>query len=283
MTLYKTKTFSILTIVLLVLQISCTKKEQVDIAEQVTSDEINSFSFVQLCDTQIGFGVYDHDLKRFAQAAQQINLLNVDFVVLCGDLVHRANDSSYADFNITLDKIQKPTYVAPGNHDVGNIPNKNSLNFYRKHMGKDYYNFEHKNYSFIITNSQLWKANIPKESRKHDNWFKKTLLNSKSKKQPVFVIGHYPLFIETPTELEYRYNFPLEKRIDILNLFEKNDVVAYLSGHTHELVKNEYNNIQLVSGETTSINFDQRPSGFRVWSVSSDKIENQFIPLKVVP
>ena len=65
-----------------------------------------------------------------------------------------------------------------------------------------------------------------------------------------------------------------------MSLFEENNVVAYLSGHTHKTVINKYENIQLVSGETTSKNFDQNPLGFRVWKVTSDRIEQHFVALE---
>ena len=255
-------------IVLLVLNISCTKREQ------------KPFSFVQLCDTQLGMGGYEHDLKTFKQAIKQINELNPDFVVICGDLVNEAIDSSYSDFKNVMKGFKIPCYLASGNHDVGNIPNDKTLSYYRKTIGKDYYEFQHKEYSFIVTNTQLWKINVENESEKHDKWFKETLKIQNGKQYPIFVIGHYPLYTEFPEEEEHYFNFPLMKRQELLKLFLQNNVIAYLSGHTHKLVINNYENIQLVSGETTSKNFDSRPFGFRLWQVSSDTIKHHFISLQ---
>ena len=166
--------------------------------------------------------------------------------------------------------------VAPGNHDVGNTPNDSTLSYYRETIGKDYYKFKNKGYSFIVTNSQLWKANVENESEKHDNWFKKTLRDKSVSDNPVFVIGHYPLYIETLEEKEAYYNIPLTKRKEILNLFKQNNVKAYLTGHTHETVINNYENIQLISGSSTSKNFDKSPLGFRVWKVRLDTITHHF-------
>jgi hypothetical protein len=45
---------------------------------------------------------------------------------------------------------------------------------------------------------------------------------------------------------------------------------------------NEYEGIQLVNGETTSKNFDQRPMGFRWWDVSSDAtLKHRFVELEM--
>jgi 3',5'-cyclic AMP phosphodiesterase CpdA len=255
-------------IAFLVFSISCTQREQ------------KPFSFVQLCDTQLGMGGYEHDLETFNQAVKQINELDCDFVVICGDLVNKADDSSFTDFIDIMKGLDIPCHVAPGNHDVGNIPNDTTLGYYRKTIGKDYYEFQHKNYSFIVTNTQLWKSNIENESEKHDNWFKETLKAQKSKQDPVFVIGHYPLYTESPDEEEQYFNLPVATRRRILELFKENNIVAYLSGHTHELLINNYENIQLVNGETTSKNFDNRPFGFRLWQVSSDTIKHHFVALQ---
>ncbi len=237
------------------------------------------FTFVQLTDTQLGFGGYEHDLQSFEQAVKQINELNPDFVVICGDLVNVASDSSYQDFKQIRKNLRMPCYCVPGNHDVGNIPNDTTLAFYRKKIGKDYYRFNHKGSSFIVANSLLWNADVANESEKFDKWFVKSLEAAGKKGRPVFVAGHFPLYTSEPDEEAQYYNIIPERRKELLDLFLENQVSAYLTGHTHKLICNEYNGIQMVSCETTSKNFDERPIGFRLWEVSSDSISHRFIPL----
>lgn len=258
-----------LILALVVFNISCTESEQ------------KPFSFVQLCDTQLGMGGYEHDIRSFEQAVKQINELNPDFAVICGDLVNDATDSSYFEFKRIMKGFQMACYPAPGNHDVGNNPNETTLNYYRKTIGKDYYTFQNKGYSFIITNTQLWKVSVENESEKHDEWFKQTLDSLGNQNTPIIVIGHFPIFLQSPDEKEEYFNLPLKKRNEILELFKRNDVQAYLSGHRHKTVINNYENIQFVSGETTSKNFDERPLGFRLWDISADTISHRFVPLKM--
>ena len=255
-------------ILLLLFFISCTEKKQ------------KPFSFVQLCDTQLGFGGYEHDLKSFKMAVKQINTLSPDFVVICGDLVNDRNDSSFADFKEIMGGFNMPCYTAPGNHDVGKVPNDTTLNYYRKTIGKDYYKFQHKGFLFIVVNSQLWKVDLESESEKHDNWFKETLKDKSINENPVFVIGHYPLYVETLEEEETYHNLPLIKRKEVLNLFEQNNVVVYLTGHTHKTIINNYENIQLISGGTTSKNLDKTPLGFRLWEVTLDTTKHHFVSLQ---
>lgn len=264
----KTNSWSVFMLIVFFITISCKTKK------------IEKFSFVQMCDTQLGMGGYEHDVKTFEQAVKQINEMNPDFAVICGDLVHNPNDSSYADFNRIMKGFKIPCYLAPGNHDVGKTPDDEKLAYYRKTIGKDYFTFENKGVPFVVTNTQLWKSNVAKESDKHHQWFKNTLDSLGKINKPVFVVGHYPIFIKTPDEKEAYFNLPIETRKEILSLFSNSNVKAYLSGHKHETIINKYEGVQLVSGETTSKNFDKRPMGFRLWEVSSDTIFNNFIRLE---
>jgi 3',5'-cyclic AMP phosphodiesterase CpdA len=225
-------------------------------------------------------GGYEHDMGIFRQAVNQINDLDADFAVICGDLVNHASDSAYSDFLKITKEFKIPCYVAAGNHDVGNIPNDTTLSFYRNTIGKDYYEFQHKGYSFIVVNTQLWKVRVENESELHDRWFNETIKNQKENKYPVIVIGHYPLYTELAQEEEQYANLPIAKRKELLKLFSQNNVRAYLSGHTHKLVINKYKNVQLVSGETTSKNFDKRPFGFRLWQVLPDTVIHHFVSIK---
>jgi DNA repair exonuclease SbcCD nuclease subunit len=239
-----------------------------------------TISFVQLCDTQLGMGGYDHDKKTFESAVKKINLLNPDFVIICGDLVNTPNDSSYADFNKIAGMMKIPLFCVPGNHDVGGKDFLKSLEFYRRTMKKDYYSFCRKGLTFIGVNTQLWKTGIGQESSEHDLWFKKTLQKAGKRHKPVIVFGHSPLFIADPQEKEAYFNLSLQKRKELLDLFKDNSVSAYLSGHSHTTILNNYKGIQLVSGETTSKNFDKHPLGFRLWTVKRDSLSQKFVPLE---
>jgi 3',5'-cyclic AMP phosphodiesterase CpdA len=240
-----------------------------------------SFTFIQLCDPQIGFGGYDHDLGAFRQAVRQINAIMPDFVLICGDLVNTPDEKSFADFNRIKADISAPCYCAVGNHDAGNNPTLESLEYFRRLIGKDYYSFEHKGYTFVIINTQLWKAPIKEESEKQDAWIKATLEGASRKGSQIFVVCHSPLFLNNPEEAEEYFNIPVDKRREALALFEKSGVVAVLGGHTHRLIVNNYKGIQMVNGETISNNYDKRPLGFRQWRVTEFKqIQHDFVALE---
>jgi 3',5'-cyclic AMP phosphodiesterase CpdA len=233
-----------------------------------------------MCDPQLGMGGYEADVARFKQAVKQINVLKPDLVVICGDLVNAPNKKSFADFKSIRNGFRMPCYCAPGNHDVRNEPTVETLRFYRKMMGKDYYSFAHKGCRFVIVNTQLWKSPVSGESEAQDAWFKRTLEAGAAKHERIFVVSHYPLFVTKPDEAEGYYDLPPVKRRELLELFQRCGVVAHLAGHTHKTIFNDFHGIQMVTSETTSRNFDHRPFGFRLWHVDSSRpYAHEFIPL----
>ena len=269
------KTFTY--ILLLFISSSCVN----DANKKSSKVELLPFKFVQMCDTQLGMGGYDHDKNAFKQAVKQINNLKPDFTVICGDLVNTPNEKSFNDFKKIKSLLTVPCYCAAGNHDVLNKPTTKSLKYYREVIGKDYYSVEHKGYTIIIVNTQLWKAPVKGETEKQHNWLKQTLQKAKSKNSPIFVVSHYPVFVRSPDEKENYFNLALPIRTELLSLYKQYGVIALLAGHTHKTISNEYKGIKMLNGETTSKNFDKRPLGFRLWTVTTpDDLKHEFIPLK---
>ena len=229
-----------------------------------------SFTFAQLADPQLGWGYgYENDVTSLRQAVRIVNALNVDFAVVCGDFVDSFSDQSVAEFKAIVSGLTVPWYLAPGNHDLGDVPTASSLERYRAALGPDYYSFEHKGYTFVIVDTSLWKAPLAPESQAQDRWLTQALTAAHDKNSPVFVVGHYPLYITKSEEPEEYYNLPPARRNELLALYEASGVVAVLGGHKHELIIHDYNGMQLVNSETTSRNTDGRPLGLRLWHVDS--------------
>jgi serine/threonine-protein phosphatase CPPED1 len=243
-----------------------------------------AFTFAQLCDPQLGFGEsYEKDVDSFKLAVEGINKIKPDFLVICGDMVNSLNKKSVSDFKKIASGLKMRFYCCPGNHDAyeGDQLTEKTLSKYREAFGKDYFSFDHKGFTFIVANTCLWKVSVDGESQKHDSWFRQTLETARTKKMPVFFIGHHPLYAKSPDEPDGYFPLPARIRTELLGLFESSKVVAALTGHAHQLIVNNYKGIQLVSGESTSRNLDNRPFGFRVWKVKSpDSITNEFTPLR---
>jgi 3',5'-cyclic AMP phosphodiesterase CpdA len=239
------------------------------------------FTFVQMCDPQLGFTNYQQNLRQFEQAVRQINELQPDFVVICGDLVDAPNRHSFGDFNRARRQLDMPSYCAPGNHDVGNAPTQGTLKIYRELVGRDYLSFKNKGCTFLVLNTQLWKSPLAVETDKQQAWLERELAYARKKGRPVFVVQHYPPFMMTANEPDAYFNLSDEKRRELLAAFERNGVKAVLAGHTHTTATRHFGQIEIVNSETTSRNFDNRPFGFRLWHVRQDgSFRHEFVPLR---
>jgi serine/threonine-protein phosphatase CPPED1 len=240
------------------------------------------FVFVQISDTQLGYGGYEHDVSLFRKAVEQINALKPDFVVFCGDFVEDFDQQSIADFNKIRSELIAPSYLTPGNHELYYQPTSASLSRYRRIFGKDYFSFAHKGYTFVFADSQLWKSPLKGETEKLDAWFKQTLAAAREAKSPVFIVQHIPVFLKRPDEPEDPdYNLSPARRKELLALMEDSGVVAVLGGHTHQAVINNYRGIQLVNTGALSKNDDKSAVGYRIWRVESAKsIKHEFVPLE---
>lgn len=240
--------------------------------------ETQPFMFVQMCDPQLGMGGCHNSLKSFEQAVVQVNSINPDFVVICGDLVSRPDNKSVEDFNKIKARFKMPCHVVPGNHDVFNTryDKRNglglyeSLKHYRNSFGKDYYAFEHKGYMFICVNTQLWMTHLNGESESHDAWFASQIAAAARRHLPVFIIAHHPPYLNDPQEGDGYYNLPSDRRKAFLEQCGKYGVVAVLAGHVHRIIVNDYNGIQLVAGQATSKTAGS-PLGFRLWHVAGER------------
>lgn len=240
-----------------------------------------NFTFVQLCDPQLGFGGYSKDSAALVQAVDQINQLDPDFVVVCGDMVHNPGDKVYSDFKMIMTGLEMPCYLAPGNHDMGSSsgqPEVDSLFYYRDVIGEDYYTFSFSNYNFVVVNTSLWVNPVVGETEKQEAWLRE-ILDDLPRRDSLVIVAHHQLFNNNPSETDERAPIKPEKRDELLALFTEAGMSIYLHGHTHTTSAKEIDGVQYVSGETTSVNFDKHPYGLTLWEITDTSATHNFIPL----
>jgi len=239
-----------------------------------------AFSFVQLCDPQLGHNDYEQDKTHFRQAVEQINALRPDLVIICGDLVNDAKDeNAWKDFLAIESALKMPCYCVPGNHDIGNECSPELRAAFQKRFGKDYQSIELHGYTFVLTNTQLWKQNTPGLSGEQDRWLAATLQAAAAKNSPVFIAGHIPPFTETPGEEEHYFDLPPEPRMKLLAWAKQYGVKAFLMGHVHRNCLADCEGISLVASASTCKN-NGAPLGFRLWKITADGvITHAYIPL----
>lgn len=251
-------------------------------------DKDESWSFAVVCDPQLGFGGLEHDILALTKTVDAINRRSVDRVFFCGDLVSEPTEALLHTFKSIADKLTVPYDCAPGNHDVAAgsdtvNPRSDILARYRRVIGKDYVSVEHKGCLFIVVNSQFWVGYLKGESEQHDIWFRQRLEHASTHGLFVIIVAHFPLYQEMAHEANGYWTTPNPKRGDILALLEPYNVKAFLSGHCHRLIENDFQGTMLVTGESTCkpCNTDCPDLGFRVWRCASREghLTHSFVPI----
>jgi serine/threonine-protein phosphatase CPPED1 len=248
-----------------------------------------SFFFIQMTDPQFGMHEenkgFDKETELYMKAVEEINRLKPDFVVITGDLVHDPDDESQiGQFKNLTGKIDPgiPVYMIPGNHDVGLVPDKESLKKYERNYGDDKFAFSHKGSLFIGMNTSLIKADLEKPEKRQFKWLKKQLKKGNSSSH-ILVFGHYPFFIKSFDETENYSNIQLNHRVKYLSLFKEHEVDAIFSGHLHNNAQAEYEGIQLTATSAVGKPLGKAPSGFRIIKVTDNHIEHAFYGLGEIP
>ena len=245
--------------------------------------------FIQITDPQFGMFENNEGFEKetflYEKAVAGINNLKPDFVVITGDFVHNPNSfDQINEFKRITSKINPeiPVYYTPGNHDVGQIPDKKSLKNYRKNYGGDKFSFEHKGASFIGFNTSFIKAKLKKQEQKQYKWLTKKLKQSKVANL-VILFCHYPFFNKTVDEPEAYSNIGPEYREKYLHLFEAHAVEAVFNGHHHNNGLASYDEVQLVTTSAIGKQLGDAPSGMRIVKIYSDKIEHEYFGLEELP
>ncbi len=245
--------------------------------------------FIQLTDPQFGMFESNESFEKetvlYEKAVAEINHLNPDFVVITGDLVNDPNSvSQIKEFKRITAKINPkiPVYYTPGNHDLGQTPDKKSIRKYKKSYGGDKFSFRHKGSSFIGFNTSLIKNKLAKPEQKQFNWLTEKLKESQ-KANHIILFCHYPFFNKTVDEPTAYSNIDLGYRDKYLNLFRDNKVVALFSGHYHNNSISTFGKIQLVTTSALGKPLGKAPSGMRIVKIFSDRIEHEYYGLEELP
>lgn len=235
-----------------------------------------NFMFVQLTDIQMGMisnnKNYDEEELLYSLAIDEINKLKPAFVVITGDFVNNRTDTNQIKaFKQLTTLISKriPVYLIPGNHDVGQIPGKESLDFYFKHYTSDKFEFEYKGLQFIGINSSLINSGT-EEEKVQLNWLKEKLYGIKNR----IIFSHHPFFIADLNEKDNYSNIPLQKRLDYMQLFKNHGVKMIFAGHYHNNSIAQYDGIEMITTTAVGKQLGKAESGFRIVKVYKDSIQS---------
>lgn len=245
--------------------------------------------FIQLTDPQFGMFENNNGFEKesilYEKAVEEINRLKPDFVVITGDFVHNsASSEQIADFKRITAMIDPeiPVFYTPGNHDVGQIPDEESLRNYISNYGRDRFSFKHKGSVFIGFNTSLIKVRLDKQEQEQYDWLANEIKESQGSQHKI-LFCHYPFFNKTVDEPTSYSNIDIEYRKKYLDLFNANKVDAVFAGHYHNNSLSVYGNTQMVTTSALGKPLGAAPSGMRIVKVYHDAIEHEYFGLEEMP
>jgi len=85
----------------------------------------------------------------------------------------------------------------------------------------------------------------------------------------VILCSHIPPFVGDAEEPDGHANYPLKGRARRLECYLKTGARYYLAGHTHRMSARGFKDLMILNAETTCLNFDGRPRGFRLLEIET--------------
>lgn len=187
-------------------------------------------------------------------AVNDVNSLkSIDFVLVSGDISNLGDTVSLKIAKQTLQKLNMPYYIIPGNHDV-RWSEPQAINF--KRVFKDNkFTFTHKGFQFIgFTTAPLTKSNNGSIQKQDINWMK-TVLKKTGKQMPIFVVTHYPL-----------QTGDVDNWFEMTDVLRKYNIQAVLGGHYHRNVLFNYDEIPGIICRSTLRNHDA-VGGYSIFNI----------------
>lgn len=227
-------------------------------------------------------------LKGIAKWLEK-NTQKLDFVLLTGDLVHEGDADEYRYLKMLLDNCFGDISVYPvlGNHD-------RTAAFHEGYEGNDggiaplYYTKEHDGLQIIVLDSSVG-CGENKHSGQFDEeqfvFLEKALTKEMSRGH--IIAFHHPAFDHKADPLVKAFGVAGAERLG--EIIQGKNVLAVLSGHTHENINTTFYGVPAYTAESTAfgVALDEKgmymtsAAGFNICTVTAGglRVENRTYPV----
>ena len=234
---------------------------------QAVSMKSSSFTLVQVSDLHLD--VRNNDEKhRLEIVRRRIEEARPDLIVASGDVSADGhhNPGMFDDVKRVLSSFPAPTYVIPGNHDIGNKATASQDPVTEEHLanwlatfGADRFVVERDRWVIIGLDSQIVGSGFQAEKDQLE-WFDNVLAQARRDDKLVAVFTHMPPYLLHPKErLAGRagyWVFDLEPRIELLKRLNQPHIRLVANGHLHWHQSFQRNNAAWVWCPSTSFIVD---------------------------
>ncbi len=198
--------------------------------------------------------------KNLRIAVDEVNNSNADLVIINGDLTNEGSDLELTNVKSILDKINKPLYVLPGNHETTWSQSATKTIF--DLWGNDRFVTEIDSLVIIgIACGPYMKMGDGHIKQEDLHWLDKTLAKHCTEGKQVISFNHYPLKKD------------LDNYDDYIRILRKYPVIAHVNGHYHKYEKyasENFGNINCMM--VRSLDLKKGNYGYTVMDISADSI-----------
>ena len=222
----------------------------------VQSNSSKDLKFAFLTDIHVSPGnPNEENLKR---AVYEINLLDVDMVMVTGDLTNSGTNAELQTVKEILDQLNKPYHIIPGNHET-NWSESAGQKFVEL-WGNDRFVVEWNNYLLIGFNTGPYMKMGDGHVKQEDLlWLKDELAERNSPKKRLLSFTHYPL-----TE-------GLDNWFEVTSILKENNCLADFCGHLHTLKLDNFDGIPGILGRSLVLRNSDIP-GYNIVEINKDSL-----------
>mgnify|MGYP001819224980 FL=1 len=232
---------------------------------------------------------FDWDAARYAEAIAAANALRPAFVVMGGDMIDDPKSEGQLDALLEITARLDPDIPmrwVPGNHDIAAdtvTPTRDSIDVYRTVFGPDYYGFDHGGTRFVVLNTVVidHPEHVPDEWEEQLAFMEWETARAAANDSQIVLLGHHPLFIHEPDEVDTYWNLPRKRRRVILDLAHRAGVRNAFAGHWHRNAIGRDGDLEMVTSGPVGYPLGTDPSGIRIVRVAPDRITHEYQPLNV--
>jgi len=193
------------------------------------------FRFAWLSDTHIGS---PNAAADFEAAVQDINgMPDIAFVILSGDITEMGSDEEFEQAKGILDRLEKPFYIIPGNHDTK--WSESGCTSFRRLFKNDRFEFEYGGYRFIgLHQGPIMKMGDGHFAPEDLRWFDSVLSKPANADQPLIFVTHYPL------------DNGIDNWFEAIDRLKRYNTQAVLVGHGHQNRVMDFEGLQGIMGRS---------------------------------
>lgn len=215
-----------------------------------------NFNFAWLSDIHVGDPTSEEDLRR---SVNDINSSgNIEFTIISGDITSDGALSDLTKAKIILDKLNKPYYIIPGNHEAK--WSESGCTDFTKLWGKERFVFEYDKFMFIgLYQGPLMRMADGHFSPQDLRWFDSLITSIVDPNKPVIFVTHYPL------------DEGISNWYEMTNRLKNINTQVVLCGHGH---KNGVFNFESIPGVMcrTNLRGNKDVGGYNFVEVKNDSM-----------